>query len=62
MRSASMPVAEGVRGELSLSELLMQGESGSGGSGGVGSMRRKNREGSTSALDDDEPLLFALAD
>ncbi|KAI4723871.1 hypothetical protein E4T49_08403 [Aureobasidium sp. EXF-10728] len=60
MRSASMPVAEGSRGELSLSELLSQGEGGSGGSGGVSS-RRKNREVSA-PVDDDEPLLFALAD
>ncbi|KAH0367739.1 hypothetical protein KCU65_g4441, partial [Aureobasidium melanogenum] len=62
MRSASMPVAEGGRSELSLSELLSQGESGIGGSGGVGgSSRRRNREGS-GTVDDDEPLLFALAD
>ncbi|KAH0341240.1 hypothetical protein KCU81_g6430, partial [Aureobasidium melanogenum] len=60
MRSASMPVAEGGRSELSLSELLSQGESGIGGSGGASS-RRRNREGS-GTVDDDEPLLFALAD
>jgi autophagy-related protein 13 len=62
MRSASMPIAEGGRGELSLSELLSLGEGGSTGSGGAGgSSRRRNREGSAIA-DDDEPLLFALAD
>lgn len=48
MRSASMPVAEGGRGELSISELGC-------------SSRRRNREGS-GTVDDDEPLLFALAD
>lgn len=62
MRSASMPIAEGGRGELSLSELLSLGEGGCTGSGGAGgSSRRRNREGSAVA-DDDEPLLFALAD
>ncbi|KAI5272109.1 hypothetical protein E4T47_04604 [Aureobasidium subglaciale] len=61
LRSASMPVAEGVRGELSLSELLSQGEGGSGSGGIGGSSRRRNRECSAT-VDDDEPLLFALAD
>jgi hypothetical protein len=83
MRSASMPVVEGgvggggVVGELSLSELLMQGEDSSrvsargnhGGGSGSGSSSRRTRQGfsggdgdGAASLDDDEPLLFALAD
>lgn len=61
LRSASLP--DHSRGELSLSELLMQNESGSG-SGGA---RRRMPEASAGneegeGGDDDEPLLFALAD
>lgn len=55
LRSASMPNDQGP--ELSLSELLMQTESGTG-----GRRRRDLVSPAAAADDDDEPLLFALAE
>ena len=58
LRSASLPNEQGA--ELSLSELLTQGESGS--VSGTGSRRRRDLAVAPAADDDDEPLLFALAE